>query len=142
MFYLSICQLCSAQSENPFLNIRLSFLIFPFTPLLSVEARTFHKFTVQGETNFRNTHGFNVKYYLKSRMDKDYIFAGTAFVQNVLLRVDKKSTYLPYLGYGYAHRFGSSRQWVFDSRIGLGATTNADKNGIYPVIKTGLGRTF
>ncbi len=75
-------------------------------------------------------------------MDKDYIFAGTAFVQNVLLRVDKKSTYLPYLGYGYAHRFGSSRQWVFDSRIGLGATTNADKNGIYPVIKTGLGRTF
>ena len=51
-------------------NIRLSFLIFPpFTPLLTFEMKTFEKLTVQLETNFINTHGINLKYFIKERMN-------------------------------------------------------------------------
>jgi hypothetical protein len=140
------CLLCFqsgfSQTEKaiqPIANIRLSFLLFPFTSLLTLEVRTIGNFTIQAETNFVNTHGANLKYFIKDRMDGDYVFAGIALVENKLLRADKKITFLPYAGYGYAYRFGNKKQWTFDNRIGIGATTNADRNSIYPVIKIGLG---
>lgn len=138
-------QNCFAQTEkeiNPTANVRLSFLLFPFTPLLTVEVRTIGNLTLQLETNFVNTHGANLKYFIKNRMDGHYVFTGIALVENELLRQDKKTTFLPYAGYGYAYRFGNKKQWTFDNRIGIGATTNADRNSVYPVIKTGIGRIF
>lgn len=138
-------QTCFAQTEkenNPTANVRLSFLLFPFTPLLTVEVRTIGNLTFQLETNFVNTHGANLKYYIKNRMDGHYVFTGVALVENKLLRQDKKITFLPYIGYGYAYRFGDKKQWTFDNRIGIGTTTNADRNSLYPVIKTGIGRLF
>lgn len=143
-----LCVVSKQFSQNleqkiPFANIRLSFLVFPpITPLLTIEFRTFDKVTMQIETNFVNTHGANLKYFLKERMNKDFLFIGTAFVANDFLRKDLKTTFLPYLGYGYAYRFGKNNDWIFDSRIGLGRTINADKNTIIPVIKTGIGKTF
>jgi hypothetical protein len=138
--------LCSQYSYSqikkevkPTANIRLSFLIFPFTPLLTIEVRTIEKLTLQLETNFVDTHGANLKYFIKKRMDEHYFFTGIALVENELLRQDNQITSLPYAGYGYAYRFGGKRQWSFDNRIGIGATINADRNSIYPVIKTGIG---
>ncbi|SFF59643.1 hypothetical protein [Thermoflexibacter ruber] len=134
-----------AQTKSditPSANVRLSFLIFPFTPLLTVEVRTIGNLTLQFESNFVNTHGANLKYFINNRMDGHYVFMGIALVDNKLLREDGKTTFLPYAGYGYAHRFGHRRQWTFDSRIGIGPTTNADNNSIYPVIKTGVGYLF
>ena len=131
------------EQNIPFANVRLSFLVFPpITPLLTLEFRTLNKLTIQLETNFVNTHGFNLKYFTKERMNEDFIFIGTAFVESDFLRKDLKSTILPYIGYGYAYRFGKSNDWIFDSRIGIGRTINADKNTILPVIKTGIGKTF
>jgi hypothetical protein len=131
------------EQKLPTANIRLSFLVFPpFSPLLTLEMRTFGNLTVQLETNFVNTHGLNLKYFVIERMNKDYIFIGTAFVENEYFRKDLKSTILPYIGYGYSHRFGKNNDWIFDSRIGIGRTINADKNTILPVIKTGIGKTF
>ena len=132
----------NVEPKIPNANVRLSFLLFPFTPLLTLEVRTFGNVTLQLETNFVNTHGANLKYFFKNRMDGHYVFVGSAFVENKLLREDLKATILPYVGYGYAYRFGKTKAWTFDSRFGIGATTNADNNGIYPVIKTGIGRTF
>lgn len=126
----------------PVANIRLSFLLFPFTPLVSMEVRTIEKITLQIESNFKNTHGVNLKYFINKRMEEHYFFTGLALVENELLRADKKTTFLPYVGYGYAHRFGSKKKWIFDNRIGMGLTTNADNNSIYPILKTGIGRTF
>ncbi len=146
-----LCLFCifsklQAQTTEPKLpigNIRLSFLIFPpFTPLLTLEMRTFDKLTVQLETNFINTHGVNLKYFINQRMDGHFIFVGNAFIESDFLRKDKNITFLPYAGYGYAHRFGKSNSWTFDSRLGIGRTTNADNNLILPVLKTGIGRTF
>ena len=131
-----------AQEKQPIANVRLSFLLFPFSPLLTVEAKIVGNLTLQAETNFTNTHGLNLKYYLKETMNKNYVFVGTAFVSNDFLRKDLKSTILPYIGYGYAYRFGHNKAWTFDSRLGIGSTTNADKNSVYPVIKTGIGRAF
>jgi hypothetical protein len=131
------------EQKLPFANVRLSFLVFPpITPLLTLEIRTFKNSTIQLETNFVNTHGVNLKYFAKERMNKDYIFIGTAFVESNFLRKDLKTTILPYIGYGYAYRFGKANDWIFDSRIGLGRTLNADKNTILPLIKTGIGKTF
>jgi hypothetical protein len=138
-------QTCFAQTEKeikPIANVRLSFLLFPFTPLLTVEIRTVGNLTLQLETNFVNTHGANLKYFIKNRMEGHYFFTGIALVENKLLRQDKKIAFLPYAGYGYAYRFGIKKQWTFDNRIGIGATTNADKNSVYPVIKIGIGRIF
>lgn len=135
----------SAQNKVPELpnaNVRLSFLIFPFSPLLTLEVRTFGNLTLQLETNFVDTRGTNLKYFINNRMDGHYVFLGIAFVENKLLREDLKATILPYLGYGYAHRFGKTNAWTFDSRFGIRATTNKDQNSIYPVIKTGMGRIF
>lgn len=142
----SISTKLQAQTNEPKLpiaNIRLSFLIFPpFTPLLTLEMRTLDKLTIQLETNFINTHGVNLKYFVAERMNGHFMFIGTAFIENDFLRKDKNITLLPYAGYGYAHRFGKSNAWTFDSRLGIGITTNADNNAIYPVLKTGVGRTF
>ncbi len=126
----------------PSVNVRLSVLIFPFSPLLTLEVKMLGETTVQLETNFKNTHGVNLKYYLKDSMDKDFLFIGTALVKNKLLRQDLQLTLLPYLGYGYAYRFGKSKNWILDNRFGIGITTNSDNNGLYPILKTGIGRTF
>ncbi|WP_299365921.1 hypothetical protein [Winogradskyella sp.] len=128
--------------NNPFVNVRLSILLFPTTPLLTIEVRTFSNVTIQVESNFANTHGINLKYYFRERLSESYLFTGIAFIENELLREDLQTTFLPYAGYGYAYRFGNRKQWTFDSRIGLGSTTNADSNSFYPVIKTGIGRIF
>jgi hypothetical protein len=64
------------------------------------------------------------------------------FIESDYLRKDKQITFLPYAGYGYAHRFGKSKAWIFDTRLGLGQTINADNNTILLVLKTGIGRTF
>lgn len=144
-FFLFVSKNFSQVSDQklPTANIRLSFLVFPpITPLLTLEIRTFQNITIQLETNFVNTHGVNLKCFVKERMNKDYIFIGTAFVESDYLRKDLKTTILPYIGYGYAYRFGQSNDWIFDSRIGIGRTINADDNTILPVVKTGIGRTF
>lgn len=133
----------SNKSKLPTFNIKLSFLVFPpFSPLLTLESRTFQNLTIQLETNFINTHGVNLKYFISERMNGHYIFVGNAFLESDYLRKDKKITFLPYAGYGYAYRFGKTKAWTFDSRIGIGQTLNADSNIILPVIKTGIGRTF
>lgn len=141
-FCLNQCYAQINQEHIPNANIRLSFLLFPFTPLVSAEFRTIGNFTIQIESNFVKTHGLNLKYFLTERMAEHYVFTGIALVENELLREDKETTFLPYIGYGYAQRIGSKKHWIFDNRMGIGATTNADSNGIYPVLKTGIGRTF
>jgi hypothetical protein len=131
------------ESKLPTLNVRLSFLVFPpISPLLTFEMRTINKLTVQLETNFTNIHGVNLKYFLNERMNGHYIFIGKAFIKSDYLRKDKNVAFLPYVGYGYAYRFGKNNGWIFDSRLGFGATTNADKNNLLPVLKTGIGKTF
>ncbi|MGL5892425.1 MAG: hypothetical protein ACRC3B_21215 [Bacteroidia bacterium] len=149
LIFICLCFLFSnlhaqtGKSEQQVGNIRLSFLIFPpFTPLLTLEMRTFENLTIQLETNFINTHGVNLKYFVKERMNGHFVFVGTAFIENSFLRKDENLTLLPYAGYGYAYRFGKSNAWTFDNRLGIGQTINADKNAIYPVLKTGIGRTF
>jgi len=132
----------SSTAINRTINIRASFLLIPFTPLLTLEVRTIGNLTLQFESNFVNTHGANLKYFIHHRMEDHFVFSGLALVKNKFLRKDTNVTFLPYLGYGHAYRFGQRKQWTFDNRIGIGGTTNADKNGIYPVIKTGLGRVF
>ena len=133
----------TTEPKLPTINIRLSFLVFPpLSPLLTFEVRTIDKLTLQLETNFVNTHGVNLKYFTKERMNGNYLFIGTAFLESDFLRKDKNITFLPYAGYGYAYRFGKTNQWVFDSRLGIGRTLNVDKNLILPVLKTGIGRTF
>jgi hypothetical protein len=49
----------TGKAIQPTANVRLSFLLFPFTPLLTVEIRTIGNLTIQGESNFVNTHGAN-----------------------------------------------------------------------------------
>ena len=142
---ISIFTKVQSQTIDPKIpnaNVRVSFLLFPFTPLLTFEVRTFGNVTLQLETNFVNIHGANLKYFTKDRMNGNYVFLGTAFVEDKTLRKDLATTILPYVGYGYAHRFGNNKSWTFDSRLGIGPTINADKNGIYPIIKTGIGKTF
>lgn len=141
-FAFSIAQAQNKPDNAPVATVRVSFLIFPFTPLLTVEVKTVGNMTLQFESNFVSTHGANLKYFMKHRMDGHYVFAGTALVKNKLLRSDGHITFLPYAGYGYAHRFGNHNTWTFDNRIGIGSTTNADRNAIYPVIKSGLGYIF
>jgi hypothetical protein len=142
IFFILIVAIVSLKAQNtaPFMNVRLSFLLFPFSPLLTLEVRTIGNLTLQGETNFARIHGINVKYYTASRMEKSYFFVGSAFVSDASLRTDKKPTTLMYAGYGYAHIFKNN--WTFDSRIGIGPTINADKNSVYPVIKLGAGKRF
>jgi hypothetical protein len=141
--FFSKLQAQTTETKLPNGNIKLSFLIFPpFTPLLTLEMRTLDKLTIQLETNFINTHGINLKYFINERMNGHFVFVGTAFLESDFLRKDKSITFLPYTGYGYAYRFGKSNAWTFDSRLGIGRTTNADNNLILPVLKTGIGRTF
>jgi hypothetical protein len=136
LFILNTIQAQTNEPKLPTGNIRLSCLIFPpFTPLLTIEMRTIKNVTVQLETNFINTHGINLKYFIK-------VFIGTAFIESTFLRKDKDITFLPYAGYGYAYRFGKLKAWTFDSRLGIGRTSNADKNAVYPVLKTGIGHLF
>jgi hypothetical protein len=143
---LFTCMKIAAQTKKnslPTGNIRLSCLLFPpLSPLLTIEMRTFQNITVQLETNFINTHGINVKYFIKERMNGHYVFIGTAFLESAYLRKDKRISYLPYAGYGYAYCFGKSNAWTFDSRLGIGTTIHADRYIILPVLKTGIGYLF
>ena len=78
------------DSKLPIRSIRLSFLIFPpFSSLLTLEMRIFDKLTVQLETNFVNTHGVNLTYFINERMNGHFIFVGTTFIENDFLRKDK-----------------------------------------------------
>lgn len=143
IFFFSSLQAQTTKPRLPIGNIRLSFLIFPpFSPLFTLEMSTFNNLTVQLETNFTNTHGVNLKYFTNQTMNGHFVFAGTAFIESGFLRKDKNVTFLPYAGYGYAYRFGKTNAWIFDSRLGIGQTTNADNNTIYPVLKIGTGRAF
>jgi hypothetical protein len=139
---LNKCAYCQiVNNKLPLINIRASFLLVPnITPLLTVETGIRKNITLQLETNFKNTHGANLKYYPKKRMSKDYIFLGNAILKSSYLRSDNKLTLLPYLGYGYAYRFGKLKNGVLDARLGLGHTLNAMNNIILPVIKIGVGR--
>jgi len=132
----------SAYAGNATINLRLSLLLFPATPLLTIETQTVGNLPLQLESNFSNTHGVNLKWFPNERMKKDYVFIGTAAVSNKLLREDKQYTFLPYVGYGFAKRFGQEKNWTWDTRAGLGGTLNADNNSFYPIVKTGVGRAF
>lgn len=129
-----------AQPATPVFNVRFSLLLFPTTPLLTVECRTIGPLSLQGETNFARIHGLNLKYYLHTTLERDYIFVGSAFLRDKSLRQDGGTSVLPYLGWGYAHVFGQN--WVADGRIGIGPVLNADRMGVYPVIKIGAGKRF
>jgi hypothetical protein len=146
---LILCGLLSsagalAQAQPPLsvpvVSVRLSLLVLPATPLLTVELRAVGNLTVQGETNFVHTHGVNLKYYPNGPFERGYWFVGSAWVQNRFLRADGGSAVLPYAGWGYAHRFG--RTWQADGRLGFGPTLNADRNSVYPVLKLGVGKRF
>ncbi len=86
LFYFSFIMLSTqAQTikEKQFTaNARLSFLLLPaFSPLLTLEMKAIKKSTIQLETNFINTHGLNYKYFFKERMNKHFVFLGTAFLK-------------------------------------------------------------
>lgn len=138
------CSYAAGQppTQQPLLNLRLSLLLFPTTPLLTVEVRTVGNWTIQGETNFAHTHGLNLKYFVRSPMEGPYGFVGTAFVRHQLLRQDGAAAVLAYAGVGHAQRLGRSDRWIIDHRIGIGPTLNADEVGVYPILKTGIGRLF
>jgi hypothetical protein len=139
----SKCYSQNSLKELPICNLRLSCLVFPpATPLLTFEMRIVKNITIQGKTNFVNTHGINLKYFLQKSMEHHFFFVGNAFLNSKSLRQDNKTTYLCYAGYGYAQRFGHNNKWIWDNRIGIGPTLNADNNTVKPVIKTGIGRTF
>ncbi|MEO1434100.1 MAG: hypothetical protein AAFV80_01095 [Bacteroidota bacterium] len=140
LLLLSLSGRAQDQAFEPVFNLRVSALLFPFTPLVTAEVRTVGRLTLQLESNFYRTHGFNIKYYTRSRMSEHFVFVGSAFVTNKLLREDLKTTVLPYTGYGYSYIFGD--RWMLDGRIGIGPTVNADQFGIYPVAKVGIGRQF
>ena len=76
------------EAPKPIANLRVSFLLFPFSPLLTLEVRTLGNLTLQLESNFTDTHGINLKYYLQNSMDGGYLFTGLALVENQLLRED------------------------------------------------------
>ena len=57
------------EAPKPIANLRVSFLLFPFSPLLTLEVRTLGNLTLQLESNFTDTHGINLKYYLQNSMD-------------------------------------------------------------------------
>jgi hypothetical protein len=133
----------TSERESPSMNMRLGFLLFPgLSPLLTLETMVFQNLTVQLETNVLNTHGINLKYFIHERMNGHYAFIGNAFIESNYLRKDNKVTFLPYAGYGYTYRFGKIKDWIFDSRIGVGQTINASNNIVLPVIKAGIGRIF
>ncbi|HAS39263.1 MAG TPA: hypothetical protein DCS93_02235 [Microscillaceae bacterium] len=140
-----VCGHTSQAQETPIrstLNLRATFLLVPFTPLLTLETRTAGNLTIQLESNFRDTHGVNLKWYVQQRMQGGYLFTGMALVNHRQLREDQKQTLLPYVGGGFALRFGPQKAWIWDTRLGVGPTLNADRNLVLPVIKSGLGRTF
>ena len=135
----------SQAQETPLpatVNLRATFLLVPFTPLFTLETRTVGNLTIQLESNFRDTHGVNLKWYLQQRMQGGYLFTGMAWVNNTQLREDKQYTLLPYAGGGFALRFGTQKTWTWDTRLGIGPTLNANRNLVLPVLKSGLGHIF
>jgi hypothetical protein len=140
---LAICLFLASYpdliAQPRLLNVRLSFLAFPFTPLLTVELRVLPQLTLQGETNFYSIHGLNFKYFFTPALVGPYVFLGNAWVKHPLLRADGKYTWLPYTGGGYSLPLGEG-PYLVDGRIGIGPTIGADRFGIYPVLKFGIGR--
>lgn len=129
-----------AAAQPRLFNVRLSFLAYPFTPLLSVELRCLPQISLQAETNFRHIHGINLKAYASPAAEGGYLFLGTAFVRDKRLSEDNGWTYLPYAGAGYSLPLGGS--WVGDARLGFGPTLGADRTYWVPVLKAGVGRWF
>lgn len=122
-------------------NVRLSFLLVPFTPLLTVETRLGNSpIAWQGETNFHQVHGLNLKLYLRQALEGPYAFVGQAWVADSRLRADKQYTQLPYAGAGWAWPISSWGQ--ADARLGMGPAWNADTPAWYPVAKGGVGIRF
>lgn len=143
VFLVGLTHRAQNPAEMPSrVNARLSFLVVPFSPLLSLEISVVKRLTLQVETNFKNTHGLNMKYYLQNRMQTHYVFVGTAFMQHPELGNKGELALLPYAGYGYALRFGNSRRWIFDSRLGLGALRLDGRLSPFPVLKSGIGITY
>lgn len=122
----------------PLLNVRASFLAFPFTPLLSLELRLLPHLTMQAETNFWNVHGLNFKAYAHSDLNGPYFFVGNAWVKHRALRQDGGFSILPYTGVGYAVPFGVG--WRADVRLGAGPMLFSERKGVYPVLKFGIGK--
>ncbi|GEM_PF-2655023 len=144
--FIVICNTVNAQTDfserRPSINLRVSFLLLPATPLITLEALTVNRLSIQLESNFGDTHGINLKYYQNESMNGTYFFTGMAWVEDDLLRENGGFTRLPYGGIGIADRFGRKGHYVFDGRFGIGPTLNADNNSLYPVIKLGVGRIF
>lgn len=130
----------AAAAQPRLFNVRLSFLAYPFTPLLSVELRCLPQMSLQAETNFSNIHGINIKAYASPAAEGGYLFLGAAFVSDKRLREDGGWTYLPYAGVGYSLPLGGS--WIGDTRLGFGPTLGANKVYWVPVLKAGVGRWF
>ncbi|OJJ23052.1 hypothetical protein BKI52_01485 [marine bacterium AO1-C] len=123
-------------------NLRATILVVPLIPLLTFETRTIGNLTIQLESNFSDTHGINFKWYPRQRMQGVYLFTGMAWVKSTQLREDQQFTLLPYAGGGFALRFGHQKIWIWDTRLGIGPTLNADRNLILPIIKSGVGSIF
>ena len=132
----------ASQIPHATANIRVSFLLIPFTPLVTVETKIVNRITFQLESDFRTTHGINIKWFTQNRMDGGYVFSGMAFVKNKNLRADNQFALLPYAGYGIAKRINPKKAWIWDTRFGLGPILNADQFAVYPVIKSGFGKVF
>jgi hypothetical protein len=137
--HLSVAQ--GMEARPPRISVRLSFLVVPFTPLLTLEARILGPLTLQGETNFARIHGLNVKWYLRKPMQEGYVFVGSALVRSSTLRPNGGSLVLPYAGYGYA--WALRNNWTVDARAGLGPVLRADEFlPVFPVLKVGVGKSI
>lgn len=140
LFALLVAWVEAAGAQPRLVNVRLSFLAYPFTPLLSVELRCLPQLSLQAETNFRHIHGINLKAYASPLAEGPYGFLGTAFIRDSRLREDGGWTYLPYVGGGYSLPFGNG--WLVDTRLGVGPTLGADRRYWVPVWKAGVGHWF
>ena len=127
-------------AREPLVSVRASVLLFPVTPLLTLEVKALGPLTLQGETNFGRTHGLNARWYLRPPLRGGYVFVGSAWVRHNRLRQDGRPTVLPYAGCGHAWPLGA--RWTLDARAGLGPALNADVRRVYPVVKVGAGRIF
>lgn len=128
------------QPPREVFSLRATWLAFPSQIVLTAEVSVFNQVGLQFETNFRNTHGMNLKYYLMENFSMTYVFVGSGLLQDQRLREGNKSALLTYAGFGYSHRW---HRWIADSRIGLGPIWRFEQDPlVVPVLKVGIGRVF